>query len=384
MNEDLITITNCGCGCEGIIVPKNHHKYYGIPKYLRGHNPVWNKGLTKETNEVIKLAAEKSKVEYNSRLKVDRRFYEDNKKYRCICGCTKEIEIINEHKYSGVPAHKHGHNPALDYGWSKDLTKETDVRVKRAAESRNKKERKSKYTIINLDSEITLYCTCGCGEKLSGIYRSNKLPKFLNGHNTARWSKGLTAETDSRIKKLAESKKLADNAKLKPKLRSYENDKVSFCICGCNQQIEFKKYHRIYGVPNYIVGHNGRTLENKNRLRELIRQQQFSGTSIELLLQEALTKENIKFEIQKSLFGIPDIFIEPNICIFADGDYWHANPTKYSKDTIFRNKTAIEIWNKDKKVTNTLIEKGYIVLRFWECEINNSITLCINSIKKAI
>jgi len=48
------------------------------------------------------------------------------------------------------------------------------------------------------------------------------------------------------------------------------------CKCGCGQKITFKKYHKKYGIPNYIVGHQNRinhpmkgkkfTNEHKNKI----------------------------------------------------------------------------------------------------------------------
>ncbi len=32
----------CNCGCGGQISIKKHHKYYGVPKYIKGHNPTQN------------------------------------------------------------------------------------------------------------------------------------------------------------------------------------------------------------------------------------------------------------------------------------------------------------------------------------------------------
>jgi len=65
----------------------------------------------------------------------------------------------------------------------------------------------------------------------------------------------------------------------------------------------------------------------------------------------------------------PLFFIEPNICIFADGDYWHNRPE------------AIE---RDKLVNKELINKGYKVLRFWENEIRSNIDNCANRIKTEV
>ena len=93
-------------------------------------------------------------------------------------------------------------------------------------------------------------------------------------------------------------------------------------------------------------------------------------------IDRALIKRNISFQSQKTIFGRPDIFIEPNICIFVDGDYWHANPNKYSATTVIsrqHNKCAKDIWKRDWEVTKKLTEQNYFVLRFWETDINNNI-----------
>ncbi|MCL4341063.1 MAG: very short patch repair endonuclease, partial [Candidatus Thermoplasmatota archaeon] len=56
-------------------------------------------------------------------------------------------------------------------------------------------------------------------------------------------------------------------------------------------------------------------------------------------------------------------------CIYADGDYWHANPNKYKpmdlSDFQWRRKRT------DKFINKILRANGYIVLRFWETDIND-------------
>lgn len=130
------------------------------------------------------------------------------------------------------------------------------------------------------------------------------------------------------------------------------------------------------------------TEEHKEKIRQSKLKQvifPFKNTSIELKLQEALKELNIKFETHVPIYGVPDIFIKPNICIFADGDYWHANPAKYKKDQIVHsNKIAKDIWNKDRKIIETLERKGYKVLRFWEHEINNNLESCMSKVRKEV
>ena len=92
-------------------------------------------------------------------------------------------------------------------------------------------------------------------------------------------------------------------------------------------------------------------------------------TKIELIIQKTLTEENIKFTTHKPILGQPDIFIEPNICIFADGEYWHNLPGAQEKD---------------KKINKKLEENGFKILRFWEKDINTNIKECIQKIRLTI
>jgi very-short-patch-repair endonuclease len=90
---------------------------------------------------------------------------------------------------------------------------------------------------------------------------------------------------------------------------------------------------------------------------------------------EYLSDLNISHISEKYILGhCRDIYCpEHNLVIEVDGDYYHCNPKKYNS-TFFHlhhQKTAQEIWDKDKKQTETLIENGYRVLRLFESDINN-------------
>lgn len=49
----------------------------------------------------------------------------------------------------------------------------------------------------------------------------------------------------------------------------------------------------------------------------------FHDTKPELIVQAALRELGVQFRTHAPITGQPDIFIEPNICIFVDGCYWH-------------------------------------------------------------
>lgn len=108
----------------------------------------------------------------------------------------------------------------------------------------------------------------------------------------------------------------------------------------------------------------------------------------EILIQNFLKRLNIKFVAHKYMGEIEhayqcDIFIPSlNIIIEIDGDYWHGNKNnpRYQILNDYQRK-RIEV---DKIRTNELIEKGYVVLRFWESDIKKDVTKCVDKIEEAL
>jgi DNA mismatch endonuclease (patch repair protein) len=139
------------------------------------------------------------------------------------------------------------------------------------------------------------------------------------------------------------------------------------------------------GQLNHFYGKH-HSEETKDLIRRKRVDQVFPRvTSIEKTLQDVLARQGLIFSTHKNIAGQPDIFIEPNICVFCDGDYWHAHPVKYKPDDyIIRGQTAREIWAKDHNVTRVLESQGYTVLRFWERDINRDLNSCIWAIRHEI
>lgn len=154
--------------------------------------------------------------------------------------------------------------------------------------------------------------------------KTNIVPKTAFKKGYVPWNKGLSKE-DPRILKMIETRRKTDSYKQSEKSK--------------------KKIRKARAMQKFP----------------------FNDTKIEVILQKALQEEKIKYETQKySLPGTPDIFIKPNVCIFADGDYWHNRPGEQKKD---------------KRINKQLKDMDYIVLRFWEHEILTNINNCIKRIK---
>lgn len=77
-----------------------------------------------------------------------------------------------------------------------------------------------------------------------------------------------------------------------------------------------------------------------------------------------------------NLIGHPDfVFPQKRIALFSDGCFWHghncrnlipSDNAEYWEKKIKRNKT------RDKVITKELNQKGWMVIRIWECEIKKS------------
>lgn len=75
----------------------------------------------------------------------------------------------------------------------------------------------------------------------------------------------------------------------------------------------------------------------------------------------------------QNIIGHPDfVFFKRKIAIFTDGCFWHGHSCK-----IIRPKNNAEYWKtkiqqnrkRDKRITRELKNKGWEVIRIWECNI---------------
>jgi DNA mismatch endonuclease (patch repair protein) len=90
----------------------------------------------------------------------------------------------------------------------------------------------------------------------------------------------------------------------------------------------------------------------------------------------------------KMQFSPDFVFENKPIAIFLDGCFWHGCPVCKNKIPV-SNK---EYWTpklqrnieRDKLATTELSKQGWIVLRFWEHEITNNLSNCIDKVKDAL
>lgn len=112
------------------------------------------------------------------------------------------------------------------------------------------------------------------------------------------------------------------------------------------------------------------------------------GTKIESILGKLLWNQGFRYrKNDKTVFGKPDfVFKTKKIAIFCDGEFWHGKDWEIRK---YELKSNQEFWHskierniaRDIEVNEELQKQGWIVIRFWESEIQKDSESCICKIK---
>jgi DNA mismatch endonuclease (patch repair protein) len=228
--------------------------------------------------------------------------------------------------------------------------------------------------------------------KLLGHITSEVTREKLRQANLGTWHSEL-------MKKLyAEGKRSRERPDLKGKKQTYEHienarkakmghivseatrEKLRQANLGKKHSEQTKKK-----IADANIGkHNSKRSQEakeKMRIKRLNRVFPTKDTSIEVKLQNVLSSNGIIYQKHKNVENMcqPDIFIEPNICIFADGCYWHTCPQCFSDRNKWTNQQRY-VYAKDIFQTQGLINKKYVVLRFWEHEINSDTARILQTI----
>lgn len=111
-------------------------------------------------------------------------------------------------------------------------------------------------------------------------------------------------------------------------------------------------------------------------------------TKAEVLLRKTLWHLGFRYRKNwRKLPGTPDIVLtRQKIAIFVDGDFWHARSyRKHPGDAIASNR---KYWRKklarnverDREVNDALTQAGWLVLRFWESDIQQDLGKCVENV----
>ena len=126
----------------------------------------------------------------------------------------------------------------------------------------------------------------------------------------------------------------------------------------------------------------------KSQRRKNMQHIKARDSKAEMVLRKELWHRGIRYRKNyTALPGKPDVAITKyRIAIFVDGDFWHARGHQEAPgEQIGTNQ---EFWSKklkrnverDREVNETLLEQGWIVLRYWESDILKDLEGCVAGI----
>ena len=261
-----------------------------------------------------------------------------------------------------ISANKHFCSPECRYGYIKPK-KQKQVLIKECPTCKNS---------FQVNKKRQIFCSYKCIRPRKGGNR-----KGTKQSEAVKVKCGIKPDDFSqRLKKAFQnnsnrSKKISEKAKERHRNYSLE------------RKTEIANKIRIKVIKNYL---------EKPELIEIIRQKRLQqvipkkDSKIEILLQQELKSRNIDFVTHPAIdITQPDIYLPKyKIIIFADGCYWHSCPKCLPLKCKTRGWTPEQIRQKDQLITERLIKREFIVMRFWEHDIKHSTENCINKVIEQI
>lgn len=121
--------------------------------------------------------------------------------------------------------------------------------------------------------------------------------------------------------------------------------------------------------------HKESSLKNLNK-------RTFNQSSYEIKILNILSQSPFSFKpqfiIRKSrlnFYSYDFIIYDLNLLLEINGDYWHANPSKYKANDLIQypghQLLASEVWKKDTDKKNLAISNGYNIIYIWSDDISN-------------
>lgn len=162
------------------------------------------------------------------------------------------------------------------------------------------------------------------------------------------WNKGQTKDTHTAVKKYADSRRGKNNP---------------YYTAPGYEERHRKNCQRFKGIANKVLGNrNPKTTEA--RMCKIL-----DGCGLQYIRNFC-----IRFGDSWRLY---DFLIEGELIVEMQGNYYHANPNKYSADDLIvvakKKRKASEIWEYDAKKKQLAIDSGYTFFVLWEKDFSGMI-----------
>lgn len=113
------------------------------------------------------------------------------------------------------------------------------------------------------------------------------------------------------------------------------------------------------------------------------------NTKPELALRRALSLLGARYRIHPSAVpGRPDVaFIGLRVAVFVHGCFWHGCPKHYNAPATRSDFWATKLQDnrrRDRRNRNSLVEAGWVVIEFWEHQVEQDLAGCIEAVTLAL
>jgi very-short-patch-repair endonuclease len=219
-------------------------------------------------------------------------------------------------------------------------------------------------------------CVCGCGESVK--WRAGSFQKYINGHNARGDTNPIHTLTEEqwaqrKAKHSATNKAqfAAGTRKMWSEGRRIETDLV---LQRAAKKIS-NNVERSQKISNALKG-KSKTKEHMAKVhaaqREWLRKGQLDKPSQpELQMERILQELKMLYECQVSVkYYLFDFKLTAkNVLIEVDGDFFHCHPSKFPEPMYETQRATLR---NDKRKAAVAQKEGFILLRFWESDINNN------------
>jgi very-short-patch-repair endonuclease len=231
------------------------------------------------------------------------------------------------------------------------------------------------YMLVNNIPSIPK-CKCGCGQELN--FQCGKFGEYIRGH-AARINGGFYSEKGAKKSGETRKKRFASGEITQwNKGKQYTDEQYNAILIGLKSTSRREKISKALKGKPKSEEHKKVMLETLARNRKEILKG--NPSKLEYSFASILESLNVEFTHQYHVDGFEYDFYVPSIntLIEIDGDYWHANPIKYTEDTL--NNTQKKNLGLDKLKNQLAESKGYKLIRFWENDIVNNRLACIEQL----
>jgi very-short-patch-repair endonuclease len=219
------------------------------------------------------------------------------------------------------------------------------------------------------------------------------------------WNKGLTKEENSSLQRVSDNHKGENNPvhriqnkdnwrkNISEALKGKKRGKLEN-ICGEENAKLIKEQMSESAKNRKIHGHTGckHSEESKQLMRDAtirrIKEGKFPKTDtepmnkFETILQDLKKEIDFNFEKEYSMKYCSVDFADVKNCIAfeVDGDFWHANPRSYPDGPIYESQRKNKRYEKIKE--KYLRRQKWTLIRFWEYDITNDTETVKNRIRE--